>query len=299
MSSYQPTSLDDELRTLPRDLNRYTLADLVWRGAKPRYLPFWGARSRPTDALDLGCLSQWKHSPFTVDGIAYATAEHYMMAAKARLFGDTASEARILRASHPRIAKSLGRSVSGFDQALWRRHRLDIVTAGNLAKFLAHDHCRDVLLSTQDAVLVEASPYDQVWGVALSADDPRITDPNLWRGDNLLGFALMRVRSIFKERHDLHDTPVTDFLANGRTNQPAAVAGAHPFREVQRRGLQRGLSPARAASLAAFAVEYWPGEPAYCLLNWWDRSLWADFRRSPRGQFWRDYYDSYYRASGS
>ncbi len=109
----------------------------------------------------------------------------------------------------------------------------------------------------------------------------------------------MRVRSILVEREVLHDTPVTDFLANGRTDQPAGVTGAHPFREARRVSLQRGLSPARAASLAAFAVEYWPGEPAYCLLNWLGRSLWADFCRSPRGQFWRDYYDRYYGASGT
>lgn len=35
-----------------------------------------------------GFLSQWYDSPFEVDGVTYASTEHWMMVQKARLFGD-------------------------------------------------------------------------------------------------------------------------------------------------------------------------------------------------------------------
>ena len=47
---------------------------------------------------------------------------------------------------------------------------------------------------TGDSVLVEASPYDAIWGIRLAASSPEAQDPMKWRGQNLLGFALMEVR---------------------------------------------------------------------------------------------------------
>ena len=37
-------------------------------------------------------------------------------------------------------------------------------------------------------------PYDRVWGIGLTANHEDATDPERWRGTNLLGFALMEVR---------------------------------------------------------------------------------------------------------
>ena len=72
------------------------------------------------------------------------------------------------------------------------------MVAGNLAKFEQHDDLRDYLLGTGDRVLGEASPVDRVWGIGLSRDDPAASDPSRWRGHNLLGFALMRVRDMLR-----------------------------------------------------------------------------------------------------
>lgn len=117
-----------------------------------------------------------------------------MMAEKARLFGDKASEQSILVAETPDQAKSLGRKVSGFSSDVWEQHRFEIVVDGNLHKFTQRPELTRFLVSTGNKVLVEASPVDAIWGIGLSEDDARVTNPLEWPGENLLGFALMRVR---------------------------------------------------------------------------------------------------------
>jgi ribA/ribD-fused uncharacterized protein len=166
----------------------------VRTGTRIRYLHFWGHRPRPDGRIGPGCLSQWWPSPFVVDGVSYATAEHWMMAAKARLFGDAEAERRVLAAEHPAEAKKAGRLVRGFDDAIWEQERFRIVVEGSVHKFAAHDDLRVFLLNTGDRVLVEASPVDRVWGIGLAADDEAASDPERWRGPNLLGFALMEAR---------------------------------------------------------------------------------------------------------
>jgi ribA/ribD-fused uncharacterized protein len=166
----------------------------VRAGARIKYLHFWGHRPRPDGRVGASCLSQWWPSPFTVDGVTYATAEHWMMAGKARLFGDAEAEKRALAAGHPSQAKKAGRLVRGFDEATWERERFRIVVEGSVHKFRAHPELREFLLNTGERVLVEASPVDRVWGIGLAADDEAAWDPERWRGPNLLGFALMEAR---------------------------------------------------------------------------------------------------------
>ncbi|MBX2802874.1 MAG: NADAR family protein [Myxococcales bacterium] len=156
---------------------------------------FWGHRAQPDDAVGAGVLSQWWPCAFEVEGQTYCTAEHFMMAEKARLFDDAEALQRILTHPDPRRAKAVGRTVRGFDEATWREHRMDIVVRGNRAKFGQQPQLRDFLIETGESVLVEASPHDRIWGIGLAASDPRASDPGTWRGQNLLGFALMQVRA--------------------------------------------------------------------------------------------------------
>jgi ribA/ribD-fused uncharacterized protein len=166
----------------------------VRAGAGVRYLFFWGHRPRPDGQVGASCLSQWWPSPFEVDGVTYGTAEHWMMAEKARLFGDAEAERLVLAAEHPAQAKKAGRLVRGFAEDIWERERFRIVVEGSVHKFAAHADLRAFLLNTGTRVLVEASPVDRVWGIGLSADDAAARDPERWRGPNLLGFALMEAR---------------------------------------------------------------------------------------------------------
>ncbi|MGW3726650.1 NADAR family protein [Streptomyces sp. NPDC000851] len=166
----------------------------VRAGAHIKYLHFWGHRPRSDGRVGPSCLSQWWPSPFTVDEVEYATAEHWMMAAKARLFEDAEAERRVLAAAHPAQAKKAGRLVRGFDESIWERERFGIVVEGSVHKFGAHADLREYLFDTGARVLVEASPVDRVWGIGLAADDEAASDPERWRGPNLLGFALMEAR---------------------------------------------------------------------------------------------------------
>lgn len=163
-------------------------------GARLKHLAFWGHTPRPDGQPSAACLSQWWDSPFTIDGVDYPTAEHWMMAGKARLFGDEAALAQVLAAASPGAAKAAGRAVRGFDDADWEAARFELVVQGNVHKFTAHPDLRAFLLGTGDRVLVEASPRDRVWGIGLVAGDDRAQHPETWQGLNLLGFALMVAR---------------------------------------------------------------------------------------------------------
>lgn len=160
-----------------------------------KFLFFWGHQPERDGSIGKGCLSQWWPCTFTADGEQFPSAEHYMMWRKALLFGDGEVAARVPAARTPGEAKALGRKVSGFDEDVWVSARLSIVVSGNLAKFGQNPALRSYLLGTGSRVLVEASPLDRVWGIGLAADDPRAADPSSWQGLNLLGEALMEVRS--------------------------------------------------------------------------------------------------------
>lgn len=161
-------------------------------------LPFWGHRKTGRSA-GKSCLSQWYPSPFEAGGQRYSCMEQYMMAMKAELFGDDEIKAQILAADDPGRIKALGRKVRGFDEAVWEQFRFSIVCTGNYHKFTDNEPLRWFLLGTKETVLVEASPYDQLWGVGLGAQSPDIAYPGRWRGKNLLGFALMAVRSALRQ----------------------------------------------------------------------------------------------------
>lgn len=162
-------------------------------GVKLKYLFFWGHQPGK-NGVTASCFSQWYGAPFVIDGERYPTAEHFMMAEKALLFGDHVTKEQILKAPNPGAAKALGRQVRGFDEATWLRHRFSIVVRANEAKFAQNPELGQFLRQTGDRILVEASPVDRVWGIGLAQDYEKVNNPNQWRGLNLLGFALIQVR---------------------------------------------------------------------------------------------------------
>jgi ribA/ribD-fused uncharacterized protein len=181
---------------------REQLAEIVAAGQAVKWLMFWGHKPQADGSIGKGSLSQWWPCRFVVDGVEYASAEHWMMAAKARLFDDPEALAQILAASTPAEAKKLGRLVRGFDDQIWTAQRFDLVVQGNVAKFGQDEAMRTFLLSTTNRVLVEASPRDRIWGIGMGAGNEAATDPARWRGRNLLGFALMEAREQLMQGED-------------------------------------------------------------------------------------------------
>ncbi|NTX29776.1 NADAR family protein [Burkholderia pyrrocinia] len=142
--------------------------------------------------------SNWHPAAFADAGIKFSNSEQYMMWRKAALFGDQQSAAAMLSVSDPKKLKDMGRAVKGYQEEVWERERVDVMIRGCYLKFSQNPAMRDELLATGDRLLVEASPYDTIWGIGLDEGDPRALDQGQWRGRNLLGHALMQVRQMLR-----------------------------------------------------------------------------------------------------
>jgi len=148
------------------------------------YTFFWKAK-----------IGQWTKSPFTDnEGIKYCCAEQYMFSKKALLFGDIESNFKIMDTNSPKEQQKLGRLVKDFNQKIWDLNKVGIVRNANIYKFSQNKDLYDVLISTKGTELVEASPYDKIWGIGMGVDEKGITDPLNWKGENLLGSILTELR---------------------------------------------------------------------------------------------------------
>ena len=147
------------------------------------YLLFWD-----------GIFSQWYPSEFTINKIQFNCAEQYMMYNKAMLFNDTVSAIKIMSANSPHKQKKLGKLVKNFDSSIWDANAKNIVYAGNFAKFTQNDTLLDGLKKTNQLILVEASPYDKIWGIGLFETDPLAGNCETWQGKNWLGEVLTKLK---------------------------------------------------------------------------------------------------------
>lgn len=152
-----------------------------------------------------GPFSQWAIRNIVIDGVTYGCNEQFMMAMKAKLFGDDYVHGEIMKANDPAVQKAWGRMVKGFVKKDWEDIARHIVYRANYAKFTQHPEMRRLLDETGDRVIVEASPEDTIWGIGLRASDPRAQNPSTWLGTNWLGEAIMQVREqLRREDADQH-----------------------------------------------------------------------------------------------
>lgn len=150
----------------------------------------------PTE--EYGFLSNWYLSNFTKNGIEFSSMEQYMTCGKAMCFHDETIAKQILQTDDVTRIKELGRLVSNYNDQIWSGMRQIIVYEGLVEKFSQNQELSDALLNTGDAFLAECAVKDKVWGIGLSMTDPKRLELSLWRGQNLLGFALMMVRKKLK-----------------------------------------------------------------------------------------------------
>jgi ribA/ribD-fused uncharacterized protein len=181
---------------VPSAPTKYSINNLLKKYTREDFVFFW--HEYPHGPVHKSCLSQWYACNFCVSGIEYFTTEQYMMASKALMFKDLDIYQQIFQTKMPQEFKNLGKLVKNYDDAVWNLHKDRIVVEGNYAKFSQNPALKNFLLSTGNKILVEASPYDKIWGIGLEESDDRVLDPAQWQGENHLGFALMTVRDMLR-----------------------------------------------------------------------------------------------------
>merc|ERR1712083_695817 len=139
-------------------------------------------------------------SPFRVNGRIFNCAEQYIMWSKADVMGDNCTGQEILATNDPQWQKRLGGQVHPWRQAVWNRHRDQVMLVAARAKFLQNPELQQRLLKTYPRRMAEASPSDLVYGIGLAPDDPLAQDVTNWRGGNLLGRVLEQVRDELRKK---------------------------------------------------------------------------------------------------
>ena len=147
-----------------------------------KYDFFWG-----------GPFSNWYPSIFIVDGREYNCGEQFMMYWKAMTFDDKETAKKIMALSNPRDQKALGRKVKNYNDNVWAKVRFAIVKRGLKEKFLQNPELKKYLLDRKDKIIVEASPYNRIWGIGYGVTDPNILKEKDKWGENLLGKMLMKI----------------------------------------------------------------------------------------------------------
>lgn len=169
---------------------------------------FWGPASP---------FSQWYPCKFTVTfkseykrdiNVTFVNAEQWMMFRKAQTFGDLDQAGKILKEKSPSKVKEMGRRVKHFDEKQWDVEKYDIVRQGNIYKFSQNPELKKAILATKNKYIIEASPYDKVWGVGLGAKNKNIYDTDKWKGQNLLGKAIMSTRAYIQREENVNNPPV-------------------------------------------------------------------------------------------
>lgn len=141
-----------------------------------------------------GYLSNWYMSDFVADNIKFTSMEQYMMYKKAQLFNDKEIMQEILSTDNVGKIKMFGRSVKNYDEVMWNGVRQIVVYEGLYAKFSQNESLREKLLATENDILAECAVSDCIWGIGLAMNDDKRLSTEKWRGQNLLGFAIMQVR---------------------------------------------------------------------------------------------------------
>lgn len=131
-----------------------------------------------------GCFSNFSPHGFLLDGLYWATSEHYFQAQK---FVGTPHLEKVRQMKTPKDAANLGRNRALSLRPDWEQVKDTVMRKAVLQKFTTHANIREILLSTGDEALVENSPIDYYWGCGKDGS-----------GQNKLGQILVEVREILR-----------------------------------------------------------------------------------------------------
>lgn len=148
---------------------------------------------------DKDCFSNWHPSKIEYGGITFNCSEQLYMYRKAIFFNDVEIAHEIVATKSPREQKALGRKVKNFDATSWNEVAKDIMYEVNKLKYEQNEKLMDQLLQTDDTEIVEASPYDKIWGIGMDENHPNVEDKTKWEGTNWLGEVLTSLREDIKD----------------------------------------------------------------------------------------------------
>jgi ribA/ribD-fused uncharacterized protein len=121
-------------------------------------------------------------------------SEKAIMISKAILMNDKEIFVKLMNTKNPAECKKLGRLIKNFNQKLWDKYIEDIAYDVLLQKFTSNLELTELLLNTNNKIIVESTENDKIWGNGININDPKSNEPKLWIGKNILGNTLMKVR---------------------------------------------------------------------------------------------------------
>lgn len=147
--------------------------------------------------------------PIQLNGVQYNGNEQYIQSRKAELFGDHEAVQKIMASNDPREMKNIGKRIKGYVDAEWKQHSCDVIAECVRAKVYSYKEVQDYLLSTGDKLIGEGTP-DPHFGVGIHIKDSRVLNPEEWTGNNIMGRALVDIRSEIKLIHELRNNSSDD-----------------------------------------------------------------------------------------
>lgn len=130
-------------------------------------------------------LAAYSKHPFELDGLEWASAEHYYQATK---FNESPYKERIRLADHPKTATKLGEAWFKVKRNSWQAKRKVMMTRAVYTKCRTHSDAASALLATGDKPIVDVSQFDYFWGVGRDG-----------RGENAFGEVLEAVRQKLRD----------------------------------------------------------------------------------------------------
>ena len=143
---------------------------------------FWGG-SNP--------LSNFHKCDFQENDVSFTSVEQYFVYKKAHHFSDEVAKQKVLTLQDPvQIKRTM---IKGYDKAQWAPMSERVMEQGLSLKFHQDEGMKKALLATEHRELIEASPYDSMWGIGIGLHSESLTDKTKW-GSNRLGKLLMEIR---------------------------------------------------------------------------------------------------------
>lgn len=134
-----------------------------------------------------GCFSNFSKHPIQINGVIYPTSEHFFQSEK--FDKNPIHKDRIIKARTAKDAAIFGRMREPGYREDWDKVKDEIMVKAVLTKFEQHEDIRNILLETEDAILVEHTTNDSYWG-----------DGGTGLGKNMLGKILMIVREELRNK---------------------------------------------------------------------------------------------------